>query len=71
MRSECPHCRGDLVKVKDFVETQGQYHCTRCGRGWKVDEKGNWHALFDAGMHVYDSKGELIEALGRRVGRRR
>ncbi len=67
---KCPHCLvGRLKKGDGRVE---DYLCVgRCGRGWKVDAQGNWHALFDAGNHVYNPQGVLIEALGRPILARR
>jgi len=58
--NKCPHCKGELVKEK---LGRWDYTCKRCGRGWKIDKHGNWLALFDAGMHVYDKNGKLIANL--------
>jgi len=54
----CPHCGG---KVKDTDKSWCSYDkdCTRCGRGWRIDEAGTWHALFDAGNAEYSAKDVL------------
>ena len=48
----CPHCSGGkLHKTQDWQDYD--YDCNKCGRGWRVDTEGTWHALFDAGMNKY------------------
>lgn len=48
----CPHCGGMLAKTSPNLSWQ--YDCCKCARGWKIDEKGTWHACFDAGHDTYD-----------------
>jgi ribosomal protein L37AE/L43A len=55
--TKCPYCRGRIVRS---VTGLWQFDCEECGRAWKVEEDGSWHALFDAAMTVF-SKAQLIQ----------
>jgi hypothetical protein len=52
----CPHCGGELKDNHCFEKPDFKFICRRCCRGWRVDSKGTWIALFDAGHATYDKK---------------
>lgn len=54
----CPHCRGRMSKTAEWMDYP--YDCHGCGRGWRIDSKKRWHALFSGGMEVY-SREEVRE----------
>lgn len=62
--TKCPHCKGDLVKAKEW--NNWDYECKRCGRVWKlIDHEGKtyWLAGFDAGAHVYKKGKKRFESI--------
>ena len=59
--TKCPHCKGDLVKAKEYLEWQ--YECKKCGRAWIVLDNIYWLACFDAGAHVYKIEHNKVEDL--------
>jgi len=62
----CPYCGGQLRHTPP-VWASWQYDCLKCGRAWRIDGDENWHAGFDAGMHIYNKYGELISSYDGRI----
>ena len=58
MKKLCPHCDGRLKETQDFQKHRMDWVCLRCGRGWKIQENGNWHSRNSAGFECYSSTGE-------------
>ena len=46
----CPNCQGQLKKKKD--NSDYDYDCLRCDRGWEVLENNDWLERF-AGGRIY------------------
>jgi hypothetical protein len=61
---KCPYCKGILTAYPKVKPPNQDYICQRCGRGWIIDNDGNWLALYDAGGHVYNSAGQLVAWIG-------
>jgi hypothetical protein len=46
---ECPYCGGKLYRSKTGLYN---FDCGKCDRAWKIDENGDWHALYDAAKTI-------------------
>lgn len=54
----CPHCNGG--RLLQTSQTDWDYDCKECGRGWEIDMEGNWHSVGATDKETFTPK-EILE----------
>ena len=58
----CPHHvpPGKLIPAPESSWHRHQVICQRCGRGWNIQDNGDWWATGTAGFEAYDTDGNIV-----------
>jgi hypothetical protein len=58
----CLHCGAKLLEAAE--ELSWNYNCPQCGRGWGIDENGNWYAYFASRVYTAEEVEKIQKMWG-------